>query len=357
VQASLRLNDGQCLPISSIVQAAVDTIRKNHIQPEDAALFINAICQVACNLPQYPLLAKRLLRQQGEGFDKVQVYATEYNMMGLPLEAIYDIFCGFLLGGLMRKMGCKLRPYELNRGQTDQVLAAGRLRLHQCIAAGGAKDLVFNEIVAELARIPLAARQERRPKVAIIGDLYVQDNDVFNQKLIANLESYGAEVLAVPTSYTVRLMAAKANHTLTQNGHYFSLLQRKILAEVAEKFEVHFYKSANTILNEEAPSFDDWEPGHLEKYNLSLDHDGETAQNVLKIFSLLKHYPDIALFVHVNPIFCCPALVSESLFKTIEKDIGIPIVSIIYDGTTAEKNELLAPYMHYIRTQNAARAL
>jgi hypothetical protein len=81
---------------------------------------------------------------------------------------------------------------------------------------------------------------------------------------------------------------------------------------------------------------------------LSLDYGGETAQNLLKIFSLLKHYPDIALFIHVNPIFCCPGLVSESLFKAVEKDIGRPIVSIIYDGTTANKNELLAPYLHYI---------
>jgi activator of 2-hydroxyglutaryl-CoA dehydratase len=72
-------------------------------------------------------------------------------------------------------------------------------------------------------------------------------------------------------------------------------------------------------------------------------------QKVLKILSLLKHYPDISLFVHINPIFCCPGLVSESIFKTLEEDIGIPIVSIVYDGTTTEKNSLLAPTMHYIQ--------
>ncbi len=102
------------------------------------------------------------------------------------------------------------------------------------------------------------------------------------------------------------------------------------------------------ILNEELPTFDDAIIEHLKKYNLSLKHQGETAQNVLKILSLLKHYPDIRLFVHVNPIFCCPGLVSESIFKTLEEDIGVPIVSIVYDGTTTEKNSLLAPTMHYI---------
>jgi len=125
-------------------------------------------------------------------------------------------------------------------------------------------------------------------------------------------------------------------------------LQQKILVEVAEKFETHFYQIARVILNEELPTFDDADLEPLKKYNMSLKHEGETAQNVLKILSLRKHYPDITLFVHANPIFCCPGLVSESIFKTIEEDIGIPIVSIVYDGTTTEKNAMLAPTMHYI---------
>jgi hypothetical protein len=67
-----------------------------------------------------------------------------------------------------------------------------------------------------------------------------------------------------------------------------------------------------------------------------------------KCTGLLHHYQQIALFIHVNPLFCCPAMVSEALFKAIEKDIGIPIVSLMYDGTTARRNESLAPYLHYI---------
>jgi hypothetical protein len=118
--------------------------------------------------------------------------------------------------------------------------------------------------------------------------------------------------------------------------------------EVVEKFEKRFYQSAKVILGGAGPTFDASIIDQLKKYNLALDHGGETAQNLLKIFSLLKHYPDISLFVHINPIFCCPGLVSESLFKAVEQDIGIPIVSIVYDGTTTNKNELLTPYLHYI---------
>jgi predicted nucleotide-binding protein (sugar kinase/HSP70/actin superfamily) len=276
-------------------------------------------------------------------------------MKGLPLELLYEIYGSFLLGGLLRKMGCKLRPYEANQGQTDALLADALGRLHQCFARGESKDAVFAEIVADFSRIPLRQPVGGRPKVAILGDLYVQDNDVFNQQLIADLESYGAEVVTVPVNYTLRLLALRDSRAYSKGHHYLTLLQQKIVFEVAEKYEMHFYQMAKTVLNEELPTFEDSDLVALNKYNLSLKHEGETAQNVLKILSLRKHYPDIALFVHVNPIFCCPGLVSESIFKTIEEDIGVPIVSIIYDGTTTEKNAMLAPTMHYIRQSFADR--
>jgi len=212
VQASLRINDGQCLPIRSIVQGAVETIQRNHLDPENSAIFLNAISQSACNLPQYPLMAKKLLRARGGGFEKVQVFATALHLAGLPLELIYEIYGSFLLGGLLRKIGCKLRPYEAIKGQTDALMANSLRLLHQCIARGEAKDPVFAEIVADFSRIPLREKAADRPKVAIIGDLYVQDNDIFNQQLIADLESYGAEVITVPINYALRLIAKRDSY-------------------------------------------------------------------------------------------------------------------------------------------------
>jgi len=184
--------------------------------------------------------------------------------------------------------------------------------------------------------------------VAIIGDLYVRDNEAFNQGLIADLENYGAEVVTVPYTYVVRLILGRDIRFLREDGRYLSVAGNKLLAEVLEATERRFYQVSRNLLQEEFPTFDDAIFDCLKKYHVTLSHGGETAQNILKIFSLLRHYPDIALFIHVNPLFCCPALVSEALFKTIEKDIGIPVVSLTYDGTTAQRNESLAPYLHYI---------
>jgi predicted CoA-substrate-specific enzyme activase len=349
VLSSLRLNDGQCLPLSSIVQGTVETIQKHHLKPENTTIMaIPPIVQIACNFPQYPLMMQKLLAQKRAGFDKVQIFAAEFDMSLFSLELIYDVYCAYLLGGLLRRIGCRLRPYETMPGQTNQLIEEARQRLYRCFAAGESKERVFKEVVADFSKIPVNETYKTRPKVAIIGDLYVRDNDIFNQQLISALEDYGAEVVTVPNNYVLRLSAIIHSHYLREDGRYLSLIRDRFLREMFEKFEKHFYQIAEEVLSEKFPTFDDSIIDHLQKYNLSLSHSGETSQNLLKIFSLLKHYPDISLFIHVNPIFCCPGLVSESLFKAVEKDIGIPIVSIVYDGTTTNKNEILAPYLHYI---------
>jgi predicted CoA-substrate-specific enzyme activase len=357
VLSSLRLNDGQCLPISSIAQGAIETIEKYQLRPEQTTIFMPAISQLACNFPQYPLLIKKLLEQRGGGFEKVQILATEFVLSGFPFELRYDLYCAFLLGGLLRGMACRLRPYETIPGQIDLLVEEARQRLYRCLAEGQSKEQVFQVIVADFSRIPVSAKLDTRPKVAIIGDLYVRDNDVFNQQLVATLEDYGAEVVAVPFNYVLRLLAYKHNHYLWEDGRYMPLIRDKLLLTVLETFESRFYQIVKEVLGEGFPTFDDSIFGCLPKYGLSLDHSGETAQNLLKIFTLLKHYPDISLFIHVNPIFCCPGLVSESLFKVVEKDIDIPIVSIVYDGTTTNKNELLAPYLHYLLRSHAGREM
>jgi predicted nucleotide-binding protein (sugar kinase/HSP70/actin superfamily) len=348
VVSSLRLNDGQCMPVSAIVQGTVETIEKYSLDPDDTAILLSVLTKLACNLPQYPLMAKKLLEQRGDGYEKVQVIGTTFEMTEFPYGVIYDVYCAYLFGGLLRRMGCKLRPYEIISGQTDKLIEAARGILYRCIANGESKEAAFKRIVVDFAAIPVDETYGTRPQIAVIGDLYVRDNDVFNQQLIHELEGYGAEVITTPYSSVLRMLAVKHNQHLWQEGRYLSLLRDKVMMEVFEKLERSFFDIANEILCEDFPTFDDSIFDDLKKYQLSLRHGGETAQNIMKIFSLLRHYPDLSLFIHVNPIFCCPGLVSESMFEAIEKDIGIPIVSIVYDGTTAKRNEVLAPYVHYI---------
>jgi len=110
-----------------------------------------------------------------------------------------------------------------------------------------------------------------------------------------------------------------------------------------------YFHMAMPVLEEKLPKFNKDFSDKMAVYHITKDHQGETSMNIEKIFQLLDHYPDISLFIHVNPVFCCPALISESVFKRVEQDIDIPIVSILYDGTQSQQNRILQPYLHYIK--------
>jgi len=306
---------------------------------------------MACNFPQYPLMAKKLFEQRGDGFDKVRIFATEFDMHSLPYDLIFDVYSAYLLGGFLRKLACKIRPYEVLAGQTDRVIIKGHQKCMQAIKEGLSKEETFTAVIEDLAAVEVDALYGTHPKIAIIGDLYVRDNDVFNQNLISDLEANGAEVLTTPLNYVLRMAAERHFYELKAGGLYFSLVRNKLLMELLESIERRYFQIANIILQEEFPVYSQTILEKLKKYKISFKHGGETAQNIIKVFCILQQQKDVSLFIHVNPIFCCAGLISEAFFKAVEKDIGIPIVSIVYDGTNTKRNDMLAPYLHFIKNR------
>ena len=110
-----------------------------------------------------------------------------------------------------------------------------------------------------------------------------------------------------------------------------------------------YYKYFQRVLKEPEPEFNESPRKILAEYNVRIENTGESMENILKIFYLLKRHPDLSLFVQTSPAFCCPSLVTEAMSAEIEKKTGVPIVSITYDGTASLKNEVVVPYLTYPR--------
>jgi len=88
---------------------------------------------------------------------------------------------------------------------------------------------------------------------------------------------------------------------------------------------------------------------YLQKNFFTIRHGGETSENLLKVYYLRENFPELKLIINVYPIFCCPGMISEAIYRKVEKEIGIPIVSITYDGTQADKNKVLNPYLYFLK--------
>jgi len=159
----------------------------------------------------------------------------------------------------------------------------------------------------------------------------------------------GAEVITLPFLDTLNLLAERHFQSQWEDGRYINLLRDKVAYTTLTLFNRRIGAIAQPLLHDRPCGLGHDSLYYLQKHAFTIRHGGETSENLLKVYYLKERYPDVRLIINVNPIFCCPGLISEAIYKKVEKEIGIPIVSITYDGTQADKNKVLNPYLYFLK--------
>jgi predicted nucleotide-binding protein (sugar kinase/HSP70/actin superfamily) len=300
-------------------------------------------CFVTCNLRLYPFYIKNLLEEYGHGFEKASVYYGDLTHLEIAVSTGYYAYFAYLLGGLIRKLGCKIRPYEIVKGETDKAIEKSIRILEPSFLGKRPMDEAMVEVMALFDKIE--RRPGKNPLVAIFGDLYVRDNDIMNQNLIHDIEENGGEVITTPYSDLVKITIENIIRRAMARGDYLMMGLYRVMMSSVKIFEDKYYKYFKTHLGSK-PVVDPVNlEKHLKKFNITPYHSGESYENILKIFYILQNYPDISLFVQTNPAFCCPALVTEAMAQEIRRITGIPVVTLTYDGTSGNKNDIVVSYL------------
>jgi predicted nucleotide-binding protein (sugar kinase/HSP70/actin superfamily) len=179
--------------------------------------------------------------------------------------------------------------------------------------------------------------------------MYARDNDVFNQDLLHCIEAYGGEVITTPFNEFARMIADPYIWRWFLEGEFMDALLTKTIIALVNQLEKSYYKLFNELLNEPPLDADfDYEEV-LNAFHVRVQQAGESMDNLIKIAALVRHHPDISLFVQTNPAFCCAGLVTEAMVPRIEEYTGIPVVSLNYDGTGKNINEKIRPYLKFPR--------
>jgi hypothetical protein len=134
-----------------------------------------------------------------------------------------------------------------------------------------------------------------------------------------------------------------------KEGRYGAWFGFSALLAASKVMEKAYYQIFDRVLEQTDPEFDDSSEDILSQYGVMPENSGESAENLLKTWYIRKHFPEVALFVQLSPVFCCAGLVTEAMNRRIEEVTGIPVVSLTYDGAGSSCNEVLAPYLHYPR--------
>ena len=327
---------GECMPLVSIIGAAVETMQDGALDPSRTFFFMPT-SPFSCNMPQFPILSD--LAFHAAGIPGLKIGRLNFMALGdtLPQTLSVKILETYIVACILYKLTSRIRPYERSPGTTDAALRQAREMVRGAIRSGSDLRGCVAAATGLFRAVDRDQSAGRKPRIALLGDLYVKYNAVMNDGIQALVESLGGELV-------VSSMTEYPAHLLDIGSRRYGEDPRsgRILRSMEQRYE----KLAEDLIGDQA------EPDFAECVKLMEAHGfshylaGETSINVGRALWYCAH-DSVEAIVHVNPMFCCPGVVTASLYRRIQADFGVPIIDIFFDGT-GSPTRVLIPHMHYM---------
>ncbi len=331
----------ECLPTALTIGSLLTAMRTS--PPDEKHAYFLATAQGPCRFGQYITLHRQILDR--EGFPDVPILAPS-SFMGYSSinEAMRKaLFKALVTGDILMKAGCKVRPYEIETGETNYRLEQEKARLAGVLEGRG--DLV-KEVAAAVRNIASVPQTggPRKPLVGIVGEIYVRNNAFANEHVVRSIEKLGAEAWMSPLIEWVLFTTS----TYNVRAH----LDQKISKELVSTFltwqwmrywERKLYRAAGPLLDDRRePDLADVLESAVKVLPDSIG--GEALLTVGRTVEFTKQ--KTAMVVNVAPFSCMPGTITTALFRQVSADTGTPIVNLFYDGTGGQNRSLEV----YLRT-------
>ena len=194
------VHNDTCYPAILVIGQFITTLESGKYDPHKVALLLFQTGG-GCRASNYISLLRKALKKAGYGY--IPVISMSFAglekhpgfKMTLPMlhRFVYAVFYGDLL--MLLRNQC--RPYEIRRGESDELAAAWTDRLAKemdvdsKVSYGRVKEN-YKLIIEDFNKIPRA--EVRRTKVGVVGEIFVKYSPLGNNNLEDFLVREGAEV-------------------------------------------------------------------------------------------------------------------------------------------------------------------
>jgi predicted nucleotide-binding protein (sugar kinase/HSP70/actin superfamily) len=319
-----------------------------------------------CRFGMYNKL-QRLILDRFEGFKDVPIayVSTEnaYATNGLIPPDRAPIFrklayVAVIIADVLDRTVWRVRPYENTRGITDAFMDKALRAMTSKIEEIGA-GLEFVKLYRLLEDIVATARdfidphQPRRPRIGIVGEIYLRTHPDSNQNIVRQLEQFGGEVVDASLGEWVNFVSferarklqrrlkmawQERNHkTLKQVG------QQWVGMEIEKLYQAWRQRQVYGVVRKHL----DIEPDHsirqierrLDANRLfSFDIGTEAALSIGGALAYAHH--GFNGIVNVFPFTCMPSTICSAILKPLLHKMRIPYLDAPYDGTIQPNREV-----------------
>ncbi len=194
------VHNDACYPAVLVIGQFLDALNSGQYDPHKVALVLMQTGG-GCRASNYISLLRKALERSG--YDYIPV--VSFNVAGLESNPgfkltpgmLHRMLYGALYGDLLMCLANQCRPYEVNPGESDALMERWTVQLTEEMAQQKIHYAHIKEnyraIVRSFGEIP--RRREEKPRVGVVGEIFVKFSPLGNNNLERFLLSEGAEVV------------------------------------------------------------------------------------------------------------------------------------------------------------------
>jgi len=343
----------ECYPAIITTGDMVKLLLKPDFDRENAIFFMPS-GSGPCRFGQYNTLQRLVLKELG--YENIPIYSPNqgkslYDDLGIVgIDFKRKAWWGVVAIDYLEKFLLQLRPYEVNKGETESIYRKYVQKSVDTIINVGTLESVIDVVsnaVREFREVKID-KSVRRPKVGIVGEIYVRSNRFSNENIIKEIERFGGEVWIPPVSewflYTnwTRMRDSVWRWDLKNwlSNYLTNLVQMRDEHRIADVFK-------GLLDNYPEPIIGD-----------TIDHGRQFVDDTFEgeaIITLGKAVDYILQGLHgivnVMPFTCMPGTIVTAITKKMKDGYNnVPVLNMAYDGLDEPGRETrLEAFIHQAR--------
>ncbi|MCX5635494.1 MAG: CoA activase, partial [Planctomycetota bacterium] len=330
----------ECLPCAITAGDMLRVIRAEGFDPDKAAFFMPG-SSGPCRFGMYSCLHRLILKYAGAGDVPVispnqdgSFYRELAGSLGdfSTNTFMKDVWISSVGVDLLFKVLLKLRPFAADRAHAQQLYDKSLKRWVQAIEERNSlprlKELM-ESIAEDFASLELDKRVQK-PRIGIVGEIYVRNHPFANRNVIARLEELGAACELASVAEWIYYTNFTRRHNAARQGNlrdwFTNLLQdyvqHRLEKQLAEPLEKKFGKLAEQRVEHTV---------RLARPYIHHSFEGEAVLSVGKIIEY--HHQGIGGVVNAMPFTCMPSIIVSTQTMRLSADCGnMPILNLSFDG-------------------------
>jgi predicted CoA-substrate-specific enzyme activase len=330
----------ECLPCAITSGDMLKVIRAEGFDPAKTAFFMPA-ASGPCRFGMYSCLHRMILRYAGAG--EVPVIAPNQDTSfykeftkGVDGSAVSkfmkDVWIAVAGIDLLRKLILRIRPIAVAAPQAQQVYDRSLKQWTQAVEnrfSFSQMRRLMEFIAQDFEAIKLDG-SACKPRIGIVGEIYVRSHPFANSNIIARLEELGAVCDLASLSewiYYTNFTRSRSARRKGQYGDWFTnvfqdYMQHKIEKTLAESLEKRFGRLAEEPID------------HVIKLAEPYLHHSFEGEAILSIGKTIEyHHQGYGGVVNTMPFSCMPSTVVSTQTRRISADCdNMPILNLSFDG-------------------------